>query len=160
MMIHSFRDRDIQAFMNKVMEDLKLPLRADKVSAVEANTRHLDFSGPGFTLRADIRDFGLGDIGFSRLSITEEGKSLATYADHPAMEPTLAPRRDDFLRFHASQAGESEAKRKLAFVDHVGTLKLNDEPQVIQNGVVTTLAKFVVSRPRRAPTQQHLSASM
>lgn len=158
MMIGSFRDGDVKAFINKILEGMKIPLRAEHMEPVIMGQNYFTFSGPGFSMRADLRDFGLGDIGFSKLSISEAGNGSIGYVHQAAMQPSLAPRRDDFLRFHASLEGEVAAKRKLSFVDDVGEMKLGLEPQVVISGAAISLSEFVVSRPRKIPVSQELSA--
>lgn len=143
-MIRGFRSDDLKSFMNKILEGMQLAARVDHMETRPVDKEYLKFSGAGFTLLAELRDFGIGDIGFSRLSICGVGENAVSCVHQDEMGPSLVPRKDDFLRFYASQVGELGAKRKLLFVDSIGGLKLRDEPQVVFNGEVFPLSEFVL----------------
>lgn len=167
MKTHNFRNEDLITFTNKILEGLRVTLRATEVLPYAPGAESIQLKGPDVLFSAKISDFGMGDIGFEALRVLKDTVSK-TFRDVPALEARLLPRAADFLSYQTDLNGPDIAKSKLASISALSSgsdnlsksFQMSDVVKVINNDQVMTLAQYVVDRPRPSKNIESTTLSM
>jgi hypothetical protein len=165
MKTNSFRNEELIAYVNKILEGLKVVPRAVEVLPYALGATSIQFKGADLNFSAQISDFGMGDIGVEALTVRSDQRSV-TFDDHdkhPALSARILPRLSDFVAYqtelHGADAAKSKAESIAALVTADG-VQMGEDPQVLKDGKAMTLSQFVVYRPVAVKERESIGISM